>query len=524
MSSIVSRPLLPCMTLVYLGLPYLIFFGGWFRLPYSVVAAVLLLAGCWSTLRGATSASGLPKPELSASTAAKVLLPVAVVALLLGIGGVGYQDTDYLRGNAILRDLIDKPWPVIYETQTGPILLVYYFAFYLPGALAGKLAGWGVAHGIMFAYGFVGLALVALWTIHLTGLRRWWCVPVFLALSGLDIVGMGLRTAGELATNADSQSWKNLEWWAGYGFASLPSHLDALVMAPKQALPAWLLTALVLHDARRGWLSKTGALYLGLGTLWAPYVVIGLLPFVVTLVWRNLRRERAWASAVSLPNAAGVILGLMVFIFFLSRFGSYQIPVDVAHLHQEKLSLTPIRYGTRFWVIYPLFVLLEFGLLHAVLYRYLAHRISLVDSHLRVLLVVSTVGLCMLPWINWSWNNDIVMRACLPMLFITALVAIVVLGDDRSDSARNLRWLKHSLLVLLAVGWLNVAWIAGRQITGIVSQGNLVTVPNRPKVLTLFELQEGRYEDIGYNFVGQYLGSVDTVFGQGFMRRQKQDE
>jgi hypothetical protein len=120
--------------------------------------------------------------------------------------------------------------------------------------------------------------------------------------------------------------------------------------------------------------------------------------------------------------------------------------------------------------------------------------------------------LLFLPWINLSWNNDIVMRASLPMLVITVLAAIRVLDDALPERVPKL--LRRGVLVVLGIGWINTASIAGRQLQGIARQGALFEMREHAAVKSLFELQNERYDDIGYNFVGQYLGSVDAPFAK----------
>jgi hypothetical protein len=299
------------------------------------------------------------------------------------------------------------------------------------------------------------------------------------------------------------------------------SIIDLLVLTPNQALPAWLLTSLVLNDAREQRLLQTGIFYLGISTLWAPYVSIGLLPFVLVLTLPTLLGERRFGDLLTWPNALGLAAGMMVAGYFACRFEPYALPFDVSGLYQEHLTLTWFRRGNAFLVIYPLFVLLEFGLLHAFIYGYTWLRPEVLDRPMRRLLYTSTAVLLFLPWINLSWNNDIVMRASMPMFFLTVLASARVLGDRVAQPGRRLRQMKLGILVVLLIGVLNAVQIFGRQVEGVIAQGAMIAIPDPAKILNPFELQIQRYNDIGYNFVNQYIGSTKAPFARLALARAK---
>ena len=191
-------------TYVFLSLPYLGFFGGWLRHPYSLIAVFVLLIGTAVGIREAYlachSAASKGEPPWTAGSILAVILPALVLAPLAGVGGWGYQDADWLTQNGVFRDLVNQPWPVIYETSSGPLLQVYYVAFFLPAALVGKLLSWHAANHAMFLCFAFGLCVSMLWVRKLSGVGLWWCVPVFLAFSGMDIIGQALRFAGEWTT------------------------------------------------------------------------------------------------------------------------------------------------------------------------------------------------------------------------------------------------------------------------------------------------------------------------------------
>lgn len=511
-------------TCTYLCLPYVVFFGGWMRQPYAALFIVLLtgvvLAAC----------TRIPKPShdsmtanvrVSVKTIALVLAPVLLVAIVAGAGGWGFQDTDWLKHNSILKDLVTQPWPVIYDVQNAKTMLTYYTAYQLPAAFVGKLLGWDAANHALFLYTLIGLSLSALWVWLLTGAKWWWSIVAFMAFSGMDVVGHVISTmylapsmgAGAAEIIEEVVALEHLEWWSGWGFAQFSSNAALVVWVPNQATAGWLLTSLVLNDAEEGRLNATGVLYLGLCSLWTPFVTLGLIPFVAFLLVQQWRRDRyGWNTLrqmLSLQNVTGLLVGLVVVIYLAGRFEPYALPIDWNGIYQERITLTFLRIRELFLVRYALFVVLEFAILHALLYWYLAQGKKTHLHSMRSLLVLSTGILFALPILNWGWNNEPSMRASIPALFVTALVAIRVLGDHADESWS--RRIRVALTCVLIVGSLNAAVEIGRHVAGVRQQRQLVAIPGLNQVESLFQLQERKYRNY-YNFVGQYLGSADSQF------------
>ena len=79
------------------------------------------------------------------------------------------------------------------------------------------------------------------------------------------------------------------------------------------------------------------------------------------------------------------------------------------------------------------------------------------------------------------------------------------------------RQIKLGVLLVLLIGALNAFQNLGRQVEGVIAQRAMLKIPDDARVLNLFELQTERYDNIGYNFVGQYLGSVESPFARHLM-------
>src|SRR5690606_22568110 len=245
-------------------------------------------------------------PQLRAlaarSAGAAVLLAIAA---LNGSGGVGVQTWDWAKHTAILADLVSQSWPVAYRLDASgdQLGLVYYIAYYLPAAVAGKWLGWRAANGTLFLWTVAGVILTWLWMIRIGRASPFAALGVLVLFTGFDLLGAALSLEGSHLS--DRPWWDNfdLEWWQGA--AVLPGNITLIAYAPHQALGGWLTTALVLDALRRGRRGFPLIVPLGLGLLWSPFATIGLMALAAVLL--RLRGLPRWLHRQ--PVAVSLVAG-----------------------------------------------------------------------------------------------------------------------------------------------------------------------------------------------------------------------
>jgi hypothetical protein len=147
------------------------------------------------------SAPQLDLPLLTKQDISKLITIGGIILVWVYVSGIGKfvaQNQDHDIRNAMFKLLIEEDWPIIYlnppvEYFDKPIALVYYFAFWLPSAVVGKLfgetAGWFMqaiwaASGVFLFY-FLFLARFIKKLVV-------WPLIVIVFFSGLDIFGMFL--------------------------------------------------------------------------------------------------------------------------------------------------------------------------------------------------------------------------------------------------------------------------------------------------------------------------------------------
>jgi hypothetical protein len=234
-------------------------------------------------------------------------------ARVSGAGGYGYQNWDWMKSNAVLKDLVSRPWPVGFSTNDGQIhSMVYYIAYYLPAALVGKILGWNAANHALFIYTFVGIALSLFWFVRLVGFVSPLLAIFFVLFGGLDFVAAFILSGRVFSGVEGMEYWTHIWHYSG--------NTLLLFFGPQHALAAWMLTGAIIREG----MTEKSAEYIGfllaLCLLWSPLIVFGLVPIgLMALYESRLRKILTYQNFI----AAALMFFLMA-LFFASN--SFRMP------------------------------------------------------------------------------------------------------------------------------------------------------------------------------------------------------
>ncbi len=494
------RRVIGISTVAYISFPIAVWMLGWLRPALALIGTTALLAGVVDLARQFTAeTTARDGRTVSVWKIAAVCIAVCAVVGLNGTGGFGIQTDDWLKHEAILSDLIDQPWPVAYRTSAGSIALVYYVAYYLPAALAGKLWGWTAANVALYLWTVFGCTLVVLWLALLSHAPLWLCVLGFTLFSGLDVVGGALRAHAEGEALSVSINEFRLEWWEGHWL--FPGMLSLIAYVPQQATGGWLLTCLAMDRWRAGSTDHPFVLNCALALMWSPYVAIGLACLSVLIFAGDTRILQRGRGQLSIANCAGGVIATICGLYFLSRGA----PVHLADAYVSPPSAFARGafdvglHGmgmTKFAQHYIASVLLEFLLLACILA--FVYRRRTAD---RRIVVASTCLLLALPFVHHGHFNDLVMRAAIPPLFALLVVSLSALATPARTAARV------ALVTLLVAGAIHPANMLRRNAIEVLHRGALFQVP---QVVSLFDLQRKVRDTWPYLY--QYVCPLDAFF------------
>ena len=391
------RPLdrLTAASLVYLAVPLALFLVGWLRTPFAVALLFLLCLAFYVAWR--TCYTAFPAFRIGAKDVVLVCVALGWVCFG-GAGHVLYANRfDWSMRDAVLRDLTVASWPPGYDIG-GSILwfLRSPVGYYLPAALGGKVFGLTMADAFLWLWTGIGvwifLALLPIQSRH-PG-RMGLALVAVLLFSGMDIVGW------VTLWGFSPPLYRHLEWWAQ--IFQYSSNATLLFWTPNHALPAWIAAALFWRHWKTDTFITISPLLLSLLPIWSPFPMIGMLPFYALLVFQVIWEKRV--RAFSLPLLCISLLLTFVVAAYLS--------MDIGNIPSS--SAMDDRYFSIFFERYPLFVLLEFGVLTALLWK----------PNRGPVLLVSVLVLLVLPFIRFGPGNDLTMRGSIPALAFVCIATL----------------------------------------------------------------------------------------------------
>ena len=491
-------------TVGYLLLPNAMFAAGWLRPAWGYGVVLVLLACLAEVARRARTDA----PPLTAVTWALVAALAAFWVTAGGIGELNAQVSDYVKHNLVFHDLAVEPWPVAYGAgERGGQLLCYYVAYYLPPALAAKLAGLQAAALASLVWGAAGVVLSFAWIARLGRPHGAAVLVLFTLADGLCWTPGLAYTALRVVTGAGAPAGG---WWQTDGFTVrfwdfagpekrlvFQSEPSLLMWTPQHALGAWLATACVLsvlwerrHPAHAGLINAAVL-------LWSPFVAVGLLPFTAAAVWRRGRPDVSWADL-----AGGVALAVPVGLYFLAHEPQRYLGVLLAALPDAVA-----------WVKYLLFLVLAIGVLWAAVWL-VQRRYALLDPARRLAFNLAGAALVVSTLVTMGKYNDWAMRVSMPGLYVLHLTAAAVAaGLWRIRAPLRHRLAFSALILLAAVRPLKVYILApGGRLSGPGPKTTIATA--RVAADGLVNLHDGGDPSVA----SQYLGSTQTWFGRCFMR------
>lgn len=420
------------ITYLYLSIPFLIFCMGWLRLSIALPVVGLIIFVLWQFLQHDQTSQE--------KTPLQIIFYVALLAGLWvffsGVGGYSFQNWDHHWRNAVLRDLIEYDWPVIYSNpDKGPIkMLVYYVGYWLPAALAGKLLGWKFANFILFLWTWLSVFLVLFHLNIRLKASFFKTTLLFIFFSGMDVLGTLLFSQDYPTLWPPIQ---HLEIWSGN--LQYSSFTTQLFWVFNQAVPAWLCCALILESNglpfdKSNLISFDQKIFIwSLCFFFAPLASIGLFPYLCIewlkgmnfkLLFKNIRPGLLFAS--------GIVV-LTSFLFFSSNSAAQERGIQ----------------SLAFMDFLPFFFL-EGG----ALWLFLASA-KWRDPYW----IVTGLLLLALPFIQFGSGRDFVMRASIaPLFYLMVMTGEVVFQNTVS------RFYRMAFITMFVLGALTPLYEINRSI------------------------------------------------------------
>ena len=443
---------------LYLALPVIIFMFTWIRPLIGISAALLVGFALFLAVRKAVAS-----PISFSRRTIFITIAVAFVwCFFAGQGGFWYQSGDHAWRNAVYRDLVYHPWPVVFEQQN--VLLNYYVGYWLVPALLGKAlffitqnagVAWMTAKIALLLWSTLSITLCFLLLANVlrcdSPKRYFAAIIVFIFFSGLDILGIYIL---------NKKAGLHLEWWCpGCQYSSFTT---CLFWVFNQAIPAWIATLLLLYDRR-----IENYAFCGLAILISsPIPLIGLFPIYLAVGLEKLIKSRDKLAIVKKISSMQNIIACLVifpicFIYFsdnaaASRKGvmtqkpgaviqaaptpAIFAPSNVPNQSAPKPDSQTVKIMKR-GIKLVLFFFFESGIYLLMLLR---------KNRKSILFWCIFIELMIIPFIHIGMANDFCMRASIPPL----VVLMTMVFDDFYDSYERKSFKFTLYFVILAFAFL----------------------------------------------------------------------
>lgn len=349
-----------------------------------------------------------------------LLLVISILLVFIcGIGGFFPQSGDLFIRNAIYRDLILKPWPVVYE-QTNRAL-VYYFGYWMVPAAVCKLflpflseyAIWNLARTVLALYTVIFLLLVFLMLCLICQTRSGETISI---LKILKVTGIFCSWGGVVLLGVIVSARLGLSEWfhTFYEAFSRPlttEHYVAVGVANgnviqvmnvfNQSLPAWLATELFLGNRKN--ISLYGTTCFSLALL-APFPMLGIAAMMfIEICFSMLKKDMLLKNIFCIENILSTVFVFIIGLFY--RGGE-----------QTKVYIKPIFQNLGFWkaaVSLSLFAVVTFGIYAVFIFH--------LEKNYFLFICLAYMLCC---FISVGSGTDFTMRATIPFHFY--MMALVI--------------------------------------------------------------------------------------------------
>ncbi len=396
----------------YLALPIFVFFYGWLKPGLAAIFSVFLMASFAYVFRDYKDRKSENVLKLPIEALFIIVALLLSWTLMSGIGGLTWQRDDWHARNALLHDLIDNRWPVVFEDGSG---LTYYVCYWMFPAVMGKIMGWNAANVMLVIWTFMGLILVSFLLLNLfkdsecsITISKSVIITLFLILwGGLNVIGqffVFLKGKGTMSLDS-------IYGWSAYQYTPNNALMEWVF---NQALPAWIGAGLFLHERKKGNVSNYGLITM-LILPFSPFAALGLLPLIIADIVK-MRGKKLF----SVPNIFSVFGVLPVFYSYFfcnsSLRGNGSLPVFGLY----RLDNTGF--------IYNMLVLVFFLAVEVGMYIFLIWKANEQDY----LFVTNTIWLLIIPIIRIGVSDKrmFLMRGSIIPLFVLMVYVIKTMFNE----------------------------------------------------------------------------------------------
>lgn len=419
----------------YILFPFLIFIIGWTKPAFAIIVSLVLVYLGIRTIKNANIVNHEIWKNAKIATLLFAVIIIFLWVYFSGIGGLVYQTADHTARNGLFNLLVSEHWPVTSVVEFDGTMMTrgisYYFAFWMPAALIGKLFGLQAGYLFQALWAVLGVFIFYILLCNVRKKIEVWPLLVFIIFSGLDVLGLFVSYGGIQAIPLDTR----IEWWSRY-FNYVGSTLQ-LFWIYNHAIYTWIITLLLYHQK----CNKYMVFFLSLIMMGSTFSFVGLLPFAAYWCmtrdygekWISKKWWTCWMKdSFSIENIVGGGIVGFVSYFFLSSRDYFEKESKSFFFNFTKASL----------MNYVLFIIIAFGLYWVVTWLYHKKDIE------RYLVLI---WLCLCPAIGYGDGRNFVMKASAPALLLLFLYVVKALEEYYKSKKKSYFAILIAMLLISSV-------------------------------------------------------------------------
>ena len=418
--------------LIYLALPVIIFLTGYLKIIWGIVFTAAVIPALYLAIRDCTKGPDKLDADISEIRFPVKFIVIAVIFALAvtvtnGVGEYMWGPYDHAFRRAILNDLIDYKWPIVYDSanQSNDIVrmllnlkgnqgFVYYFTYWMPAAIIGKLFGFTAGNIALILWNSLGIFITVIGMSIYIKRVSYGTMFMFLCFSGLDVIPYIINEIRPY------EGWYWIDGWVSH--VSLISNFNNLENVYHQAIPCYLIITMILLAKN----NRSLGLIAGLVFAYSPWATFGmLLPALARLFSGDLRAKdtrRRVLNIFTYTNLAAPLILLFV-------YGSYYLSKSDS-MHDKGFVWD--YYGSIPVFIFIYVLLLAVEVLPAFVFVLKGHKKD-------PMLWSAVIMLLICPLYKITESNDFTMRASMPALFILCVFMAQRISEFTEEDEKNKR-------------------------------------------------------------------------------------
>jgi hypothetical protein len=231
------------------------------------------------------------------------------------------------------------------------------------------------------------------------------------------------------------EAQRHIEFWAGTGFLQFSSNTTLLYWVPQHTISAWLITCLGIAVLQNKIISRFIAIPIISTLIWSPFGLIGFVPLGIYIMF-SMYKQKKLKELLSFYN---VVFGLLIFFII----GSYLLSNSFAFSRGFIWEKFP-----QFFLYFLPFVLVEFGLIAFVSYKYYRSKGGQKNLLTRIFFI-SCFTLLVIPLYRMGYFNDFVMRASIPALLSLQICVLYFILENSKLKVNNMQLFYASAIVMI---------------------------------------------------------------------------